>query len=131
MDMEITFPGGKKVLADYGEGMVLTDQPQDEGGHDMGPSPYMCFLASVGTCAGYYVLSFCQSRGLDAAGIKVVQNNVFDPETHKLTDIKLEILVPPDFPERYHKALVRAAETCAVKRALAEPPKVSIETKTI
>jgi ribosomal protein S12 methylthiotransferase accessory factor len=42
--------------------------------------------------------------------------------------VSLDIEVPPDFPERYHDALVRAADQCAVKKHLEHPPQFDVRT---
>jgi hypothetical protein len=36
--------------------------------------------------------------------------------------VGLDIQVPPEFPEKYRDALVRAASQCAVKKHLEAPP---------
>ena len=82
MDMKITFPGGKKVNAEYNGFTHLTDQPVDAGGENSAPSPFELFLASLGTCAGFYVQSFCQQRGIDMAGIELRQSMECDPQSH-------------------------------------------------
>ena len=71
MDMEIYFPGGKRVFADYGGFTIETDQPAAGGGEDSAPAPFDLFLASIGTCAGIYALGFMQQRDLDPAGAKL------------------------------------------------------------
>ncbi|MDP8254791.1 MAG: OsmC family protein [Candidatus Alcyoniella australis] len=131
MELNITFPGGSKVTAEYGSDSITTDQSIIEGGEGAGPSPYLCFLASIGTCAGYYVLRFCQMRGLDTENVRIKQTNTFNEETHSLSNVKIEIQVPAEFPQKYHKALVRAAEQCAVKRTLESPPSVELQTKVV
>ena len=131
MLLKITFPGGAKVAADFGAGQVLTDQPVAHGGEGSAASPFVLFLASLGTCAGYYVLKFCQSRELSLEGISIDQQNGFDRESGKLTDVKITINLPADFPEKYRAAVIRAADQCAVKRALADPPKIVVETATV
>lgn len=60
MEIKITFPGGKKVNAEMGGMVIPTDQSIEDGGEGTAPSPLSYFLASLGTCAGIYVLSFCQ-----------------------------------------------------------------------
>jgi len=69
MDMEIVFPGGKKVNALYKGFTIPTDQSLLSGGQNSAPAPFDLFLASIGTCAGIYVLSFCQQRGIDTENI--------------------------------------------------------------
>jgi putative redox protein len=64
MEMEITFPGGARVDASFGSYSVKTDQPPMGGGDGSAPTPFATFLASIGTCAGIYVLGFLRQRGL-------------------------------------------------------------------
>jgi putative redox protein len=128
MDMIITFPGGRKVDAAYQGHVIRTDQKAEGGGEGSAPEPYTLFLASIGTCAGIYVLTFCQTRSIPTDGIRIVQSHTFDPEEHRMTKIRLDIQVPPDFPEKYRKALAKAADLCAVKRAIAHPPEFEIAT---
>jgi len=122
MDMEVYFPGNKKVHARYKGFVVETDQPVDSGGDNSAPAPFDLFLLSIGTCAGYYVLSFLQQRGLSTDGAGVVLRREIDQTGHLPSKISIEIKLPGDFPEKYRDAVVRAAEQCAVKRALENPP---------
>jgi putative redox protein len=122
MDMEMYFPGKKRVYARYKGFVVETDQPVEAGGDNSAPAPFDLFLLSVGTCAGYYVLSFLQQRGLSTEGAGVVLRREVDPGTHLPSKISLEIKLPADFPDKYRDAVIRAAEQCAVKRALENPP---------
>ena len=59
--MEITFDGGKVVTAHSHGHIIKTDQPLHSGGQNSAPSPYELFLASIGTCTGIYVKSFCDN----------------------------------------------------------------------
>lgn len=128
MDMEIYFPGKKRVHARYKGFVVETDQPVEAGGDNSAPAPFDLFLLSLGTCAGYYVLSFLQQRGLSTEGAGVILRREVDPATHLPSRISLEIKLPADFPDKYRDAVIRAAEQCAVKRALENPP--AFETYT-
>jgi len=126
-EMLVTFPGGKRVTASYGAFEIATDQGLGSGGEAAAPEPFDLFLASLATCAGYYVLSFCSKRGLPFHDIRVVQRWQRDAQ-HRIRTIALAIEVPPDFPAKYHDALVRAASQCAVKRTLEDPPRFVVET---
>ena len=125
MDMVISFPGGLRVEADGIGPTVRTDQPVFAGGDGSAPTPFALFLGSIGTCAGIYVLQFCRQRGIPTEGVRIVQHMDFDPQTRLLRHVELEIQVPPDFPERYHKAIIHASNVCAVKQMLADPPTVA------
>ena len=120
MEMMIDFPGGSRVDAHFSSFTVKTDQPPVASA----PSPFETFLAAIGTCAGIYVLGFCQQRGLSAEGIRIVQRMHTDMHTGMVGKIDLEIQVPPSFPEKYLPSLVRSAELCAVKKHLERPSRI-------
>lgn len=128
MNMEIVFPGRKKVDAIYENYTIKTDQPQISGGDGSAPAPFDLFLASIGTCAGIYVLSFCQTRDIPTEGIKLMLNTEKNLETKMIEKIKIEIQLPPEFPEKYKQAVVRSAELCAVKKHMVNPPVFDIYT---
>lgn len=131
MEMMIDFPGGARVDAHFGSFTVLTDQPPSGGGKGEAPTPFALFLASLGTCAGIYVLGFCQQRGLSPEGIHIQQRVHRDFSTGLVGKIDLEIQVPPEFPEKYHASLVRSAQLCAVKKHLEHPPEFEVSTRVI
>lgn len=128
MDMTITFPGGARVDAEAGSFTIRTDQPPQGGGEGSAPAPFTLFLASIGTCAGIYVLGFCRQRGLPTDGIRIVQRMERDPRTGLVGKVGLDIEVPADFPAKYRDALVRAADQCAVKKHLERPPVFDVRT---
>ena len=54
-----------------------------------------------------------------------------NPFSGMVEQIDLEIQVPPEFPEKYRPALIRAAELCAVKKHFENPPKFEIFTQEV
>ena len=131
MEMIIDFPGGARVDAHFGPYTVPTDQPPQGGGEASAPTPFALFLASMGTCAGIYVLGFCKQRGLPTDGIRILQRMHTDPVTGMVGQVDLEIQVPPSFPEKYRPSLVKSAELCAVKKHFEKPPTFEITTKEV
>ena len=129
MEMEITFPGGARVDAEFGSVTVRTDQPPMGGGEGSAPTPFALFLSSIGTCAGIYVLGFLRKRGLSSDGVSILQRMRVNPMTGMVSEIDLDIQVPPDFPEKYYDALVRSAELCAVKKHFENPPMFNIKAR--
>jgi putative redox protein len=129
-DIEITFPGGKRVDAQVGNHLIHTDQPASLGGDDSAPAPFDLFLASIATCAGIYVLGFCQARKLSTEGLALRQRVEIDPETKLPRRVVIDIELPPGFPEQYRAAITRAAETCKVKKTLAAPPVFEVAART-
>jgi len=131
MEMIIDFPGGARVDAHFGEFTVATDQPPAGGGQGLAPTPFAVFLSSLGTCAGIYVLGFCRQRNLPTDGIRIIQRVYANRSTGLLDNVNLEIQVPPDLTEKYHKALILSAEQCKVKQQMAAPPAFNITTRVV
>lgn len=131
MDMIIDFPGGARVDAHYGPYTIMTDQPPAGGGRGEAPTPFALFLASMGTCAGIYVLGFCRQRNLPTEGIRIIQRVHRDVLTGMIRQVDLEIQVPPSFPEKYRPSLIRSAQLCAVKKHLENPPEFDITTSVV
>jgi len=124
-EIVVTLPGGRKVEAFVGGHHVLTDQPKDNGGEDVAPSPFNLFLASLGTCAGIFVQGFCAKRGIPTDGIVLKEHPHFSPEG-ALTAVDIDIELPKDFPDKYREAVVRVAQECSVKRAIAAQPTFTV-----
>jgi putative redox protein len=129
MEIEITFPGGERVDAKFGPYTIPTDQGPHDGGEGSAPTPFDTFLASIGTCAGIYVLDFLRKRDFPTEGVRLIQRMQSDPNTGMVEQIDLEIQVLDGFPEKYHSAIVRAAELCAVKKHFEKPPHFNVTVK--
>ncbi len=126
MEMEISFPGGKKIDAGFKGFTVHTDQPRDEGGDGTAPQPYDLFVASLATCAGVYILYFCDKRKIAVDGLRIAVQADKNDKTHLFETIQLRVQLPRGFPEKYRSAVIRAAEKCSVKRSLPSPPQIEV-----
>jgi putative redox protein len=124
--MKVTFPGGKRVDASYRGFTVRTDQPKEAAGDGSAPSPFDLFLASIATCAGFYVKGYCDTRGLATEGLELRMHVERDPETRRVAWLALDISLPEGFPEKHRGGVVRAADLCAVKKHLLHPPAIKI-----
>lgn len=131
MTIDISFEGGKKVAATFPDGLQLkTDQSVENGGGGSYPEPYACFLGAIGTCAGVYVLEFCNARKISTDNVSLSQTAEFREDEHgkrRLAEVRLTINLPPEFPERYQRAVVKAAELCSVKKAIMNPPEFVVQ----
>jgi uncharacterized OsmC-like protein len=122
MDMEIAFPGGKKVDAQFKGFYHKTDQPKEEGGDGTAPEPFDLFLVSIGTCVGIYALSFCQARHIDSKDLKMAVQFHENAKTRLIEKIDIHMTLPASFPKEYVKAIVRSTRLCSVKKQMDHPP---------
>jgi putative redox protein len=128
MQMEIILEDGKKVNAKYNGHIIKTDQPVEVSGENSAPAPFDLFLASIGTCAGFYVKIFCKKRGIPTDNIRLIQSMEYDEATHMVGKIKIDIQLPPEFPEKYKDAVINAANLCTVKKHIHTPPHFEVIT---
>ncbi len=126
MEMTVTFPGGLAVEAQMDQFTFRTDQPTDAGGEGSAPSPFQVFLSSIANCTGYFALAFCKERGISTEGMELTASFDRDPKTHKLTKAKIHLQLPPGFPEKYGKAILRTMDQCSVKRTIIDPPEFEL-----
>jgi putative redox protein len=129
--MTVTFPGGKRVDAEYGGFTIRTDQSPKGGGQGSAPQPFDLFLASIATCAGIYVKGYCDTRGIATEGLGLQMQVERDHEQHRIGRLVLEITLPEGFPEKHREAVIRAAELCSVKKHILNPPAFEIRATAL
>ncbi len=126
MEMKVTFPHNLRVDAEYKGFTIKTDQPVSAGGDGSAPAPFDLFMASLGTCAGIFMLAFMRQRGIPTEGAGLTMTSEVDPGRGMVGHVRFDLQLPPGFPEKYEQAVVRAVEQCTVKRHLHEPPRFSV-----
>ena len=128
MELIVTLEGNKKVSTHIGDHLIMTDQPEKQGGGNTAPAPYDLFLASIATCAGFYVQSYCENKGIDASGIEISLKPTRSEPGKAITGFVTTIRVPKEIPEKLHGALKKVAEQCAVKKTIMNNPEFVVET---
>lgn len=128
-EIKVTFPGGLKVDAEYKGFVVKTDQPVHQGGEGSAPSPFDLFLVSLATCAGFYAVAFCRERGIPTEKAGVVMRMEKNPETKMISRVAIEIELPPEFPDKYKRAVIKAVDTCSVRVHMLKPPVIDVFVK--
>ncbi len=125
-EIEVSFPDGKKIDARIGDFVVHTDQSLANEGGETAPEPFQLFLASIATCAGIYALEFCQAREIPSEGMALTMRYDWDEKKQLIEKLHIELKVPPGFPDRYKKAVVRVMDLCSVKKHIVHPPEFII-----
>jgi putative redox protein len=126
--MNVVYPGGKQVDALFRGFTIQTDQDRESGGEASAPEPFDLFLASIGTCAGVYVLNFCTERELSTDGLQLHITIRRNKELRLVDKITIKIELPDGFPDKYKRAIMKTAGLCSVKKHLMNPPEFDIFT---
>ncbi len=124
--IDVTFLEGVQINANVDGFDILTDQPENNGGTNAAPNPYYLFLSGLATCTGFFAQRFCKERNIATEGLALTLDMERDEATHTTTKIIIKIKLPEDFPVKYKKAIIRAAEQCAVKKTLDNPPEIEM-----
>ena len=124
--VDVWFPGGKRVDARVGGMTVHTDQALESGGEGKAPEPFQLFMVSIATCAGIYALEFCNARDIPTDRMGLTMSYEFDTKRGFCERLSIELKVPPEFPEKYKKAVVRVMDLCSVKKQILNPPEFMI-----
>ena len=104
---------------------VVVDQPKDAGGSDAGLTPTELFVASLAACVGHYAR---RALGGQSPGATVRCSwSMSDTPPWRVTDISLEVDVPPGTSPARHAAVQRAVDHCTVHNSLVDTPHITIE----
>ncbi len=126
MHLTVAYHGGTRYDITSGRHRVVTDQPEEDGGHDAGMGPVELFVGSVASCVGYFVGQFCARHDISREGLAVDAEWEMDEIPHRVGKIALAIRLPhrltPDMKER----LLKVAHGCTVHQSLSGAPAVTI-----
>jgi uncharacterized OsmC-like protein len=107
---------------------VISDQSVNDGGFDEGMTPPELLLASLGSCAGYYVAQYLRKNKLATEGtrVRVTCDKVKDPLA-RMTNFVIEVDALVELSEMQRKGVEEAVEHCLVHNTLLHPPKIELK----
>jgi len=110
---------------------IACDQPAGNGGYDEGMTPPELFLASLGSCAGFYAAEYLRKQKLATEGtrIKVTAEKAKDPP--RLADFRIEVDLPVELSEQHRAGVENAIRHCLIQNTLLQPPRISVEIKEL
>jgi len=102
------------VLID-GRHHLITDEPQRLGGTDHGPAPHELLPAALAACIATTIRTYARTKGwtVGELTIDVIYHNTATPRHFDVT-----ISLPDDLTDEQARRIMRAAETCPVRRAI-------------
>lgn len=106
---------------------ILGDQPLDNAGDNAGMTPPEWFLASLGSCVGFYAVKYLQTRKLDATGLRidVSAEKTTDKPVRLENDIEIHLSLLILLEERHQQGLRKAVDACIIHNTLMHPPKMT------
>ena len=96
---------------------LTTDEPEDEGGTDTGPSPQELLAASLASCTAITMEMYAQRKGWDLGDVSVDVD--YEPaQRGSPTRFKMVVNLPKELPEEQRERLMQIACKCPVHRVL-------------
>lgn len=130
MQVSVKFIENLRLEASFENFTLISDQPIRYKGDGTAPSPYDYFLASSALCAGYFVKVYCRAQNIPTEGIRLIQNNIIDPENRYHQDLILQIELPSNLSEKDRLGILAAMDRCTVKRVIQNAPLFKIDSIT-
>lgn len=118
MEIKVNFLDNLRLDAKFDDFTVISDQPIRYKGDGSAPGPFDYFLASSAMCAAYFARMYCISRDIPTENLRLLQNNIVDPENRYKQLLKIQLELPEGISEKDRQGIVRSMERCTVKRAI-------------
>ena len=96
---------------------LTTDEPEDEGGTDTGPSPQELLAASLASCTAITMEMYAQRKGWDLGDVSVDVD--YEPaQRGSPTKFQMTVRLPKELPEDQRQRLMQIVAKCPVHRTL-------------
>ncbi len=126
-DVEVWYASGDRFLVRIRDHNLIIDQPLDEGGEDVGPTPTELFVAGLAACVGFYAERFLRRHGLPAHDLRVRTSfELSKDRPARVASIDLRVIVPAGLTSRQLEAMQAVVGHCTVHNSLRQPPEVRI-----
>ncbi|MDP2504838.1 OsmC domain/YcaO domain-containing protein [Oceanobacter sp. 3_MG-2023] len=118
MEIKVNFLDNLRLEGKFDDFNVISDQPIRYKGDGSAPGPFDYFLASSAMCAAYFAKMYCIARDIPTENLRLVQNNIVDPENRYKQLLKIQLELPEGIAEKDRQGILRSMERCTVKRAI-------------
>lgn len=107
--------------------VLHVDQPVEDGGTDVAPTPTELCVVALASCVAFYARRFLARHGVSESGLSVTASYAMAERPARIGEIRLTLHVSEEVPEERRAALLAVASHCTVHNTFDQPPVVSIE----
>ena len=113
-----------------GNHVYYADEPVEEGGKDLGPTPTQMTMGALGACIAITMRLYAQRKGWDLQGIEVdldferfsgTDYALYEGDEHYVHEIRKGIKIEGDLTEEQRERLLEIGGKCPVHRLIATP----------
>jgi putative redox protein len=106
-----------KHTIEVGDHNVVSDEPEDVGGDDAGPSPQELLAASLASCTAVTIEMYARRKGWDIGEV-VVDVNYEPAQRGSPTKFRMNVKLPADLDPDQQQRIMQIAARCPVHRTL-------------
>ena len=127
MNVRVEHLGGTQFEIRARQHRIACDQPAENGGFDEGMTPPELFLASLGSCAGFYAAQYLKKHDLATQGtvVRVSAQKITNPP--RLNDFHIQVEIPSGVSDQHIAGIEDAVHRCLIHNTLLNPPSISLE----
>jgi putative redox protein len=131
MEIQVEHLGGVQFEIKARQHLIVSDQPVENGGFDEGMTPPELFLASLGSCAGFYAAQYLKKNKLATEGtiVRVSAEKAKDPA--RMDNFRIEVEVPGELNDKDRQGVEESIHHCLIHNTLLHPPKILLDVKAV
>jgi putative redox protein len=126
MKLTVAYQGGTQYDIQSRSHRIVTDQPVEDGGQDLGMSPVELFVGSLAGCVGYFVGRFCGRHHIPCEGLRIDAEWTMAEGPHRVGTVTLGIHLPQSITPEQQERLLKVAHGCTVHQSIAVASQVAI-----
>ncbi len=125
-----TGKAGYKTTLQNDRHEILSDEPEDKGGSDLGPAPSELLCGALAACTTITLRMYADRKQWDLEEIKVEVSLERD-KTQNVTRMQCQIELTGDLTDEQRERLMEIADKCPVHWSLTHPVQISSKMKTV
>jgi putative redox protein len=118
--------GGLQMLIGAGPARFVADEPVENGGLDLGPTPHDLVAAGLATCTAMTLRLYVKHKGGALGPVHVAVSHRHDPQATPADHFTRRITLEGDLDDEKRGRLIEIANKCPIHKLLAAG--VTIET---
>ena len=112
-----------------GKHTFTVDEPQSQGGQDLGPSPQELLAASLASCTAVTMEMYAERKGWDIGAVEVEVEASYDEGGHIAQAYALTVTLPAGLDDEQRERLFKVAAKCPVHKVLSGEASIEISDR--
>ncbi|HUR51783.1 MAG TPA: OsmC family protein [Mycobacteriales bacterium] len=124
--LSVAHEGGDHFTVAVRGHVLHVDQPVEDHGEDLGPTPVDLLVAGLASCIAHYARRYLRRHDLATAGLRVDATWETVQSPSRVGWVAVSITLPDGFPAERREALLAVASHCTVHNSLTQAPDVTV-----